>query len=74
MYTKTNFKFTREVGFISYYEVCEKLNQGWTRKFNSEQLVPYIYGSSDWVGYEDIESLTKKVNKKRLNLSDPEFH
>jgi len=36
--------FTREVGFISYYEVCDKLSRGWTRQFDYEHLVPYAYG------------------------------
>lgn len=36
--------YTREVGFISYYEICEKLSKGWTRKYESEHVVPYAFG------------------------------
>lgn len=54
--------YTREGGFLSYYEVCQRLGQGWTRVFNTEQQVPYAYNSNEWVGYDDLESLKVKVD------------
>ena len=53
---------TGQDGFISYYEVCEKLSQGWTRVWENEQKAPYAYSGVNWVGYDDIESLTIKVD------------
>lgn len=47
---------------MSYYEVCRYLKQGWTKEWNSEQLVPYIHKGTEWVGYDDIASLTEKVS------------
>jgi len=55
-------KYTREGGFLAYYEVCHKLQSGYTRVWNSEQMVPYIYSGTEWIGYEDTQSLTEKVN------------
>jgi chitinase len=55
-------KFTREAGFLSYYEICDKLtNSGWTRVWSDEQSVPYAHGQNEWVGYDDVESLKIKV-------------
>ena len=48
---------------MSYYEVCEKLNkEGWKREYNKEHRVPYAFSPArEWVGYDDIESLSEKV-------------
>lgn len=46
---------------LAYYEVCEKLREGWTVVRNSEQAVPYAYSRTEWVGYDDEESLRAKV-------------
>ncbi len=54
-------KYTREAGFLAYYEICQKLQMGWTRVWNEEQKVPYAYNGNEWVGYEDIQSLKFKV-------------
>jgi chitinase len=53
---------TGQDGFISYYEICEKLSQGWTRVWQDEHKAPYAYSGVNWVGYDDIESLTIKVD------------
>ena len=76
--------YTREGGFLSYYEVCQKLKEGklteqnafgtsalplflagWKREWSSQQEVPYAYQGSDWVGYDDRESIRLKVNDRR---------
>lgn len=61
-------KYTREAGFLAYYEICQKLQQGWTRVWNEEQKVPYAYNGNEWVGYEDVESLNQKVIYNYLSL------
>nr|UBY12664.1 chitinase [Eisenia andrei] len=38
-----NGTYTREAGFLSYYEVCMVLNDGATRVFSTEHRVPYAY-------------------------------
>jgi len=54
--------YTREAGFISYYEVCKKLAGGATRHYEAEQKVPYFVDGDMWCGYEDADSLKLKVD------------
>jgi chitinase len=60
--------YTREKGFLSYYEICEKLrNPGSVKVWNSEHEAPYVHypgqwGGREWIGYDDRDSLTIKVN------------
>jgi GH18 family chitinase len=56
-----HIKYTNTSGMASYYEVCSLLNSGWTRIYNEEQQVPYIYNGNQWIGYDDEQSLTQKV-------------
>jgi chitinase len=53
---------TGQDGFISYYEICEKLSQGWIRVWQDEHKAPYAYSGVNWVGYDDVESLRIKVD------------
>lgn len=46
---------------LSYYEVCQKIQQGWRVERNDEQKIPYAYSNNEWVGYDDPESLRAKV-------------
>lgn len=46
---------------LSYYEVCNKIKQGWKVERNSEQAIPYAYSNTEWVGYDDPESIRAKV-------------
>jgi len=57
-------QYTREAGFMSYYEICA--NDGLNKDWQDEHMVPYGYGaqnswSNDWVGYDDVQSLTLKA-------------
>lgn len=54
--------WTREAGFLSYYEICQMLSNGATRKFDTQSQTPYAYQGDQWVGYDDEQSLTAKVN------------
>jgi GH18 family chitinase len=40
---------------ISYFSL------GWTREWSDGQEVPYAYSGSNWVGYDDTESIARKV-------------
>ncbi|XP_052070740.1 acidic mammalian chitinase-like isoform X4 [Mytilus californianus] len=51
-------KYTREKGFLSYYEVC---SSGWTTAWNDEHQVPYAYSGDQWVGYDNVRSVTIKA-------------
>ena len=55
-------RFTREAGYLAYYEICEKLKNGWTEVWLDEGKVPYAYGDGDWVGYDNVESINYKVD------------
>lgn len=47
---------------MAYYEVCQNLNSGWTRIWNSENQVPYAFSGNQWIGYDDMQSLKLKVD------------
>ncbi|CAF2630318.1 unnamed protein product [Rotaria sp. Silwood2] len=53
--------YTGESGFMSYYEVCQKLKEGWTKEWSNQHQVPYAYSGSNWVGYDDTESIALKA-------------
>lgn len=60
--------YTREAGFLSYYEICQFLNKpGTTRVYDNDAQVPYAYNGDQWVGYDDVQSLTAKVNYIKQN-------
>ena len=46
----------------SYYEICQLLKSNWTRVYNTEQQAPYVFNGNQWIGYDDIQSLTQKAN------------
>ncbi|XP_078370863.1 chitinase-3-like protein 1 isoform X2 [Oculina patagonica] len=52
-------KYTREGGFLSYYEICK---MGLTVVQDSVVKAPYGYAGDQWVGYDDKASLTLKVD------------
>lgn len=46
----------------AYFEVCKNIKFGtWQRSFDAEGMCPYASNGQDWVGYEDAESISKKV-------------
>ena len=52
---------------LSYYEICEKLSSfGWKREWINDYDI-YAYGESEWVGYDDQESLWTKVELAKTN-------
>ncbi|CAF0748267.1 unnamed protein product, partial [Brachionus calyciflorus] len=67
-------RFTAAPGMLSYYEVCEKIKQGWRVERNDEQKIPYAYSNNEWVGYDDPESLRAKARFiKEKNLAGGMF-
>ena len=64
---KFKIQFIGTTGFLSYYEICEKISQdGWSEKYSELYKVPYAHSNSEWVGYDDASSLKLKVC---INLS-----
>lgn len=52
-------KYTREGGFLSYYEIC---TIGLTVVQDITVKAPYGYKGDQWVGFDNQKSLTLKVN------------
>ncbi|XP_065097404.1 chitinase, acidic.1 [Paramisgurnus dabryanus] len=52
--------YTRDPGYWSYYEICS-LETTANVQWIGEQNVPYIVKGKAWVGYENFESYTAKV-------------
>ncbi|XP_033743581.1 LOW QUALITY PROTEIN: chitotriosidase-1-like [Pecten maximus] len=53
--------YTREAGYLAYYEICKMMLTGGTKYSDSQQLVPYYVNGKTWVGYDDEQSLSIKV-------------
>nr|AZQ25750.1 Chitinase-3 [Haliotis discus discus] len=54
-------KYTREAGFLSYYEICQLIKSGADVHYIEDQKVPYLVSGNQWVGYDDVSSLQTKV-------------
>ena len=39
--------YTDEAGFLAYYEICQKLNNGWTEVFDEDMQSPYAYSQDE---------------------------
>jgi len=48
-------------GQVSYPTVCQFLNGGGVREFDTESRVPYAYHKRDWISYDDEQSLQEKA-------------
>ncbi|NXJ79323.1 CHIA chitinase, partial [Trogon melanurus] len=59
--------YTRQAGFLAYYEICTFLNSGATQAWDSPQDVPYAYKGNEWVGYDNIKSFNLKIDWLKKN-------
>ncbi|KAK7113239.1 chitotriosidase-1-like [Littorina saxatilis] len=53
--------YTRENGFLAYYEVCQVIQNGGQVHEDPEQHVRYVTSGNQWVGTEDVKSMTEKA-------------
>ncbi|XP_071956954.1 chitinase-3-like protein 1 [Antedon mediterranea] len=54
-------QYSREAGFMSYYEVCDMLNTGGTSVPDETLQAPYAYKGNQWVGYDNVNSINVKT-------------
>ncbi|CAI5688206.1 unnamed protein product [Oreochromis niloticus] len=59
--------FTRQTGFLAYYEICIFLKEGATQAWDNAQNVPYAYNQGVWVGYDNIKSFQAKTEWLKQN-------
>ncbi|XP_030329508.1 acidic mammalian chitinase-like [Strigops habroptila] len=59
--------YTKQAGFLAYYEICTFLNSGATQAWDAPQDMPYAYKSNEWVGYDNIKSFNIKVDWLKKN-------
>ncbi|RNA25654.1 acidic mammalian chitinase isoform X2, partial [Brachionus plicatilis] len=60
--------FTKTNGMLSYYELCEATKHGqWTEKWHPLAQVPFMYHQTEWISYENKESLSKKIEFVKTN-------
>ncbi|CAG2247907.1 E3.2.1.14 [Mytilus edulis] len=54
--------FTQEIGFYSYYEICQLQKDGQGKIYrDEEQMVPYYVKGDLWIGYDDEDSVRTKA-------------
>lgn len=64
-------KFTRQAGFLAFYEICEKINAGgWTVVRDPQgRIGPYAHNGTQWFSYDDVEDIRRKTRfLKELGL------
>ncbi|KAK8390928.1 hypothetical protein O3P69_016939 [Scylla paramamosain] len=62
-------KYTREKGFMAFYEVCENIaSHGWSvKKPFPRRIGPYAFSGNQWVGYDDEKIVARKAEYVREN-------
>ncbi|KAB1274592.1 Oviduct-specific glycoprotein [Camelus dromedarius] len=53
-------KYTKQAGFLAYYEVCSFVQSG-RKHWIDSQYVPYVYKGRDWIGFDDNNSFRYKA-------------
>lgn len=54
--------YTKEEGFLAYYEICEMLQNGGVYVWDEEMKVPYMVDDNQWVGFDDERSIRHKMS------------
>ncbi|XP_069122708.1 chitotriosidase-1-like [Argopecten irradians] len=53
---------TKTDGLMAYFEVCTLVEGGWKREWSPEGRAPYAFSGTQWVSYDDMESISVKAN------------
>lgn len=56
--------YTLERGYVAYFEICSAIQSnptGWREHWDSYGRVPFVVNDSDWIGYENAESIRAKM-------------
>merc|ERR1712008_510566 len=60
-------EYTREAGFLAYYEVCDMMIEGANYVWDDEMKVPYLVQGDQWVGFDDERSIRNKMDWIKTN-------
>lgn len=62
-------------GSWKFNQICPRTNSGsLTYRWDDAQKVPYAFSGTQWVGYDDVRSVTEKANYiKNMNLGGAMF-
>lgn len=55
-------EYTKESGFLAYYEICEMLLNGAVYVWDEEMKVPYMVDGDQWVGFDDERAIRNKMH------------
>jgi chitinase len=49
--------------YYSFHSLCRLVNAGtFSYRWDDDQKVPYIFNDIEWIGYDDVRSVTEKAN------------
>jgi chitinase len=54
--------FTKEAGFVAYFEICRWLQEGGWQELEDEAGSPYLVKGDQWIGYDTVESVLTKMD------------
>nr|AUF41628.1 chitinase 4 [Rhynchophorus ferrugineus] len=59
--------YTQKPGFLAYFEICDMvINEGWFKSEDADGS-PYIVNGDQWVGYDDQQSIKRKIEFVKQN-------
>ncbi|XP_069120691.1 uncharacterized protein [Argopecten irradians] len=53
--------YTKEAGFLAYYEICRMLKLGAVVTWDDAQKVPHLVLGDQWIGFDNEQSIKEKV-------------
>ena len=61
-------EYTRAGGFLAFYEICERAKRrSWTVVRDPlGRIGPFAYSGNQWVSYDDVGEIRRKVNFQRV--------
>ncbi|CRK90408.1 CLUMA_CG004159, isoform A [Clunio marinus] len=62
-------------GIVKYNQICQRIRSGqFNYRWESTQKVPYVFSGNEWIGFDDVKSVTEKANFiKNTNLGGAMF-